>query len=206
MRRICLALLGCAFLAGGCASGRPLFDGRDLTGWREIGSTGAWSVVDGVLHCNGQKEGYAWLCSEGRYGDFELTLDWKISSGGNSGVFLRAPGPEGRISMLGFEVQILDDADQSDLADVSGSIFRRVSALGKYSRPAGEWNTFKITCVGRHVRIELNGQLACEADFDKVPAQGDDPPMRGVPNVGHIGLQNHASVVAFRNIRIREIH
>lgn len=205
MRLVCLALLGCVLLTGGCATDRAMFNGRDLTGWREIGSDGAWSVIDGVLHCNGQKDGYAWLCSEGRYGDFELTLDWKISPGGNSGVFLRAPSPQGRTSMLGFEVQIIDDSAHTDLTDVSGSIFRRVNALGRYSLPVGQWNTCKITCVGRHVRVELNGQLASEAHFDTVPPQGDDPPMSDVPNVGHIGLQNHDSVVEFRNIRIREI-
>lgn len=205
MRPVCSAVLACAFLAGGCATDRALFNGRDLTGWQEIGSTGAWTVEDGVLHCNGQRDGYAWLCSEERYGDFELTFDWKISPDGNSGVFLRAPGPEGRTSMLGFEVQIIDDSDHTDLTDVSGSIFRRVSAQGLYSRPVGEWNTVKITCVGRHVRVELNGHLASEADFDTVPAQGDDPPMSNVPDVGHIGLQNHGSVVKFRNIRLREI-
>lgn len=206
MQRIAvLSLLGMLIGLTGCQSSQALFNGKDLTGWVELGSQDAWSVEDGVLLCSGEKTGYAWLCTQEKYGDFELTLDWKISEGGNAGVFLRVPKREGRASMEGFEVQIRDDAQDENLSDVSGAIFRRVNARGIYSKPAGQWNTYRITCLNRQVRVVLNGQLAAKADMDQVEPLDQDPPMADVPDEGFIGLQNHGDRVSFRNISIRKL-
>jgi len=204
MHRLWFLSILCLTATVGCNTSTSLFNGRDLTGWHELGSEGAWSVVDGVIQCNGKKSGYAWLSTDRKYGNFELTLDFKIDPGGNSGIFLRAPSREGRISMLGFEVQIIDDTGSSELVDVSGSVFRRIPASGKFSKPPGQWNTFKLTCRDRTVCIELNGHLISQTDMDTVKPLDQDPPMKNVPDSGYIGLQNHASPVQFRNIRIKE--
>ncbi len=194
---------GLLVAAGGCHTGEPMFNGRDLSGWTEIASRGAWTVQDGVLRCDGSRDGYAWLCSDSTCRDFELTCRWRIPEGANAGIFLRAPGHQGRISMLGMEVQIKDDRKDPDLSDVSGAVFRRIPASGRYARPIGQWNDFRILCRGRRLRIELNGRLVSDTDIDTVPAQGDDPPMSRVPDEGYIGLQNHGTPVEFRDIRIR---
>jgi hypothetical protein len=203
MKRMCVVVL--ATVACGCSTSRPLFNGKDLTGWVEVGSTGAWSVEDGILKCNGQKAGYAWLSTDRMYGDFELELDWRIPAGTNAGVFLRAPDRKSRTSMWGMEAQIKDDAADKDFTDISGSVFQRIPAAGRFSRPIGEWNRYKLMCTGRRLRIELNGQLCSDTDIDTVPPQGDDRSMTLIPDEGYIGLQNHGQPVAFRDIRIREM-
>lgn len=178
---------------------QPLFNGTDLAGWTEIGSQGAWSVVDGVIECNGRTEGYAWLCTQRKYSDFILKLEWRIPERCNTGVFCRVPQREGRASLTGFEVQIADDRSAPMDGEVSGSIFRRVPARVKAARPIGQWNELEITCLGTRVRVVLNGQTT--ADFDMATVPG----MENVPSSGYIGLQNHGHPVAFRNVRIREI-
>ena len=205
MRFSCVLLLGVVAMVCGCQSGMPLFNGKDLTGWVEVASRGAWSAENGILTCSGEKDGYAWLSTDRKYGDFELTLECRLPEEGNSGVFLRAPAREGRISMTGFEVQMRDDRADTTLDDVSGAVFRRIAASGKYSRPIGQWNDLKLTMRGRRLRIELNGRLVSETDIDQVVPQGKDPAMKDVPNEGFIGLQNHAMPVEFRNVRIRPL-
>lgn len=184
-------------LATGCS--QSLFNGRDLTGWAELGSTGSWTAQDGVLKCNGQKDGYAWLSTDQKYGDFELTLKWCVPKDGNSGIFMRAPDREGRTSMKGFEIQIKDDAADEDLSDVSGAVFSRIPAGGKYAKPVGQWNRYKITMEGRNLTIELNGHIVSETDIDTIDS------MKSIPNEGYIGLQNHGQEVEYKDIRVQEL-
>ncbi len=200
MRMIWAAGLLAAMTAGGCNTGSEAAKVRVLDDWVELGSTGAWSQEDGVIRCNGEKSGYAWLASRLKYRDFELTLEWQISPKGNSGIFLRAPSYKGRISMLGMEIQIRDDSQDDDLTDSSGAVFKRIPAAGQFSKPVGEWNDYKIVCRGRRLRIELNRQLVSDTDMDTVES------MREIPDEGYIGLQNHGQPVAFRNIRIRPLN
>ncbi len=206
MTRVHAAAMIAMMMACGCSTSTSLFNGRDLTGWVEVECAGSWSVQDGVLKCSGEKTGYAWLSTERKYADFELTLEWRIEPGANAGIFLRAPDREGRTSMEGFEVQIKDDRDDADFTDVSGAVFRRIPAAGEFSKPPGEWNHCRITCVGRQLRIELNGRLVLDTDIDTVEPRKDDKPMSEIAGEGYIGLQNHGDPVEFRNIRIREIH
>ena len=117
------------------ATWSSLFNGNDLTGWVEIGSDGAWSVQEGILRCNGRKTGYAWLSTDRKFGDFELALEWRIEPGTNAGIFLLAPDREGRTSQKGCEVQIKDDREDPDLSDVSGAVFKRIPAAGKFAKP-----------------------------------------------------------------------
>jgi hypothetical protein len=189
----------------GCQAGTPLFNGQDLSGWREIGSTGAWTVADGVLKCSGQKDGYAWLSTDRKYADFELTCQWRVEAEGNSGLFLRVPEPQGRASMTGLEVQLRDDSADADLTDVSGAVFRRIPASGRYAKPLGQWNQLKLTMTGRKLRIELNAHLVSETDLDTIKPLDKDPPASAIPNQGFIGLQNHGTPAQFRDIRIRDL-
>ncbi len=210
-RTLSIVLLSIVVLSSGCSTGKPLFNRKDTSGWVEVGSKGAWAakgkcpVMGPALKCSGQKDGYAWLSTDRKYGDFELTLNWRIKAEGNTGVFCRAPDREGRTSMKGFEVQARDDRQDKDLTDVSGAVFSRIAAAGRFAKPPGEWNHLKITCKGRHLRVELNGHVTVDADMDTVPAKGNDPPMKNVPNEGYIGLQNHGTPAEFRDIRVREL-
>lgn len=196
-----------ALAACGCSTGTPLFNGEDLTGWVEVDNPDAWSVEEGILECSGVKPkgAYAWLSTDKKYADFELTLESRIPPGTNAGIFLRAPSREGRISQLGFEMQIKDDREDKDLTDVSGAVFSRIPAAGRFAKAPGEWNHHRITLVGRNLRIELNGRLVSQSDMDSVKPPTDPWSMAKVPDEGYIGLQNHGDPVEFRNIRIREI-
>jgi hypothetical protein len=208
-RLLSVASLSLILLSAGCST--PLFNGKDLSGWVEVGSKDAWSVnakgtcpvMGPIIECSGQKDDYAWLSTGRKYGDFELTLQWRVRTDGNTGIFCRAPDREGRTSLKGFEIQARDDSKES--TDLSGCVFNRIPATGRFARPVGRWNDLKITCQDRRVRVELNGHVTVDADMDKVPAKGTDPPMKNVPNEGYIGLQNHGSPAEFRSVRIREI-
>ncbi len=193
--------------AWGCQAGKPLFNNRDLSGWQEVEPQQAWSVRDGILACSGQKDpkAYTWLSTDGKYGDFELTCEWRVSADANAGIFLRVPERSGRASMTGLEIQIRDDRADQDLTDVCGAVFRRIPASGRYARPLGEWNHYRITMIGRRLRIELNGRLVSDTNIDTIKPLGKDPPASAVPSEGYIGLQNHGTPVEFRNIRIREL-
>jgi Domain of Unknown Function (DUF1080) len=185
---------------------RSLFNGRDLAGWEaEGGSADAcWSVVDGLLVCSGQKG--PWLRSEEEFGDFDLRLEYRLSTGGNSGVYVRVPkdGNHHRADSTqppaGFEVQILDDAAPQHLKlkdyQYSASVYDIAGANPRVSRPPGEWNTLEINCRGQHVTTWHNGCRVTDV-------RAEDSPLLGLRSTqGFLGLQNHSTVVKFRDIRI----
>ena len=93
--RLAIVVSALAMAATGCSTAStgftPLFNDKDTAGWTEVGSTGAWSFENGILTCNGKKTKYAWLCTDRKYGDFELSLEWRIGPRANTGVFCRVP-------------------------------------------------------------------------------------------------------------------
>jgi len=192
---ILLTAIGCARTTNGF---EPLFTGNDLTGWTEVNSDGAWSIENGVLKCNGKKTGYAWLCTDRKYGDFELSLEWRIGPRANTGVFCRVPQREGRASLAGFEVQIADDATAKGRpTEFTGSIFNRLPNNTPIPDLLGRWHRYVITCAGSKVHITCDGVTIQDFDMATIPT------MQQVPNEGYIGLQNHGTSAEFRNVRIR---
>jgi len=186
---------------------QSLFNGRDLTGWSGVGAPAetCWTVEDGCLVCTGEKKG-PWLRSDKEYGDFHLRLDYLVSLGGNSGVYVRVPenGNHHRQDdtepPAGFEVQVLDDAaaQYRDLKpyQYSASVYDICGADPRVSKLAGEWNTLEILCKGQHVVTVHNGQTVVDAAVE------DYPLLALRQTSGYLGLQNHSTVVKFRNVRI----
>jgi hypothetical protein len=184
----------------------PLFNGRDLSGWIGAGAPAekCWRVEDGLLVCTGEKG--PWLRSEKEYGDFHLRLEYLVSPGGNSGVYVRVPenGNHHRdndtLPPAGFEVQVLDDAaDQYRTLKAyqySASVYDIGGADPRVSRPAGEWNTLEILCQGQHVTTVHNGVKVVDVDAETHPLLA----LRQTR--GYLGLQNHSTVVKFRHLRI----
>lgn len=172
-----------------------LFNGQDLSGWNIEGTKEAWSVQNGLITCDGRGSG--WLRSDWEYEDFILRLEWRISPGGNSGVFFRC-ARGGAPWTTGHEVQILDDAGKVDLHG-SGSLYGNVKPSANPTKGAGEWNAYEIRCQGKHITVIVNGTLVVEVNQEEVPA------LKEKPLRGYIGLQNHGSKVEFRNLRIKEI-
>ncbi len=185
---------------------KPLFNGRDLTGWQAIdGPQGSWKVEDGILYCSGG--GGGWLSTDKQYANFELELEFRVPAGGNSGVFLRAPH-QGNPAFAGMEVQVLDDAApeyaQLQPYQYCGSVYGIEPPSKRASKPAGQWQKMHITCQGREVKVKLNDVPIVEAHLDKHPDKVAEHP--GIQRAnGYIGLQNHGTRLDYRNLRIREL-
>jgi Domain of Unknown Function (DUF1080) len=186
-----------------------LFNGRDLTGWEPIGkhASADWLVREGCLVCRGAH--HSWLRWRREYGDFRLELEYQVSDGANSGVYVRVPADgnhhrdRSSLPPAGFEIQILDDQAPryAKLKDYqySASIYDIAGAKPRVSKSAGAWNTLEIQCVGAHVIVIHNGVRVVDARPDKFP-------LLTLRNTrGYIGLQSHNGIVRFRNIRIESL-
>ncbi|MEX2118146.1 MAG: DUF1080 domain-containing protein [Pirellulales bacterium] len=186
---------------------RSLFNGRDLSGWSGGGgeASACWKVADGLLECTGEKG--PWLRSQREHGDFNLRLQYRLKTGGNSGVFVRVPedgAHQGREMAgggpSGVEVQILDDASgryrEIQPYQFAGSIYAIAPAEHHVSRLPGRWNTLEIDCRGTHYRIVHNGVVLVDADAERFPE------LANRELSGFLGLQNHSEQVWFRDLRV----
>ncbi len=172
-----------------------LFNGKDLTGWKEMGVK-YWSVTNGVI-VGKTASNSGWLMSERVYGDYELEFDYKLSPSSNSGLFLRA-WPEGNINGNQFrEIQLLDDEApafstlQRDRR--TGSIFGMVAPHTTPKAPANQWHRVRVLLQGQQVEVSING-------IDVLKHTLND-----LPPLGRIGLQLFPTQVEFRNLRVRPL-
>ena len=203
----CLALCLVAAPAMGDDGFAPLFDGKDLEGWKvHGGKIAAWTTDAEAKTIHTGKGGGGWLMTEKEYGDFELRLEFKVPKGGNSGVALRSP-MKGDPAYAGMEIQILDDKGHPGIKDwqQTGSIYHVVAPSSVPTKPLGEWNSYKITCKGTKVVIELNGTKVVDADLaDHKEKHGKAHP--GILRTkGHLGIQDHGGKVEFRNLYVKEL-
>ncbi|HYN01510.1 MAG TPA: DUF1080 domain-containing protein [Vicinamibacteria bacterium] len=219
------------------AGWRLLWDGKTTDGWRSAKSDGfptqGWSIENGVLmtHENGGHEsaGGGDIITDKRYADFELTVEFKLTPGANSGIKLfvqpgLAPisGAGGQAtvgSAIGIEFQILDDARHPDAKlghdgdRTVGSLYDLIPApKDKKVSPMGEWNQARVLSQGNHVEFWLNGVKTVEfergsARFRELVAASKykSIPGFGEWKDGHILLQEHGNAVSFRNVKIREL-
>jgi hypothetical protein len=197
------------------AGWKLLFDGKTVDGWRNYMAEGirdGWQAVDGEMHRVGR--GGDIITTE-QFQDFELTLEWKLGEGGNSGVFYRAVEGPDLIYYGAPEMQILDDErhrdGQSQLTSAGANYGINPAPRGVV-KPVGEWNTAKIVVQGNHVEHWLNGQKIVEYEFhsDDWKRRVQESKFRQWPEYGqapkgHIGIQDHGSWVAFRNVKVRVI-
>lgn len=198
------------------AGWRPLFDGESLRGWRVYQSQQAptgWFVRDGMLMKEQATED---ILTTEQFGDFELVFDWRLSRGGNAGVFYRATEEYEKVYWSATEYQLLDDANARDGQNrltSAGANYGLYPAPAGHVKPADEWNTTRIVARGNHVEHWLNGVKLLEyeygsADWEaKVKASKfGEWPNYGRAKRGHIAIQgDHGGVLALRNIRIREL-
>ncbi len=206
-----ISLLLLSVAVGSCTPTQAWSDDIDLlstglVGWQRIGGQeGTWRFEDGILYTEGENGG--WLATRRQYDDFMLSLEFRVSPGGNSGVFIRAP-LEGNPAYAGLEVQILDDYAERwrDLQpyQYTASIYDVQAPSEQASREADEWQTMVIAARGPRVRVILNGEKVIDTNVTYYPYKLDTHP--GLRRQrGYIGLQNHGSRVEFRNVRIREL-
>lgn len=183
-----------------------LFNGKDLTGWSQVGGEKVtWGVDNGILYTDGG--GGGWLGTTREFANFELDLEFNVPEGGNSGVFVRST-LEGNPAYQGLEIQVLDD-DTKVFGELkpwqfTGSVYSLVAPSKRASKKAGEWQTMRIRYEGFHIQVVLNGEEIVNSDISAFKDKAPDHP--GVLRTsGYLGLQNHGSRLDYRNIRIREL-
>lgn len=194
---------------------RPLFDGKSLAGWRGYKTTTAptgWQAVDGTLVRNGPGGD---LMTVEEFGDFELELEWKVGPGGNSGVIYRVVPGADQPWHTGPEMQVLDNAKHADGKNPltsAGSNYAVHPPVKDVTKPVGEWNAMRLLVRGNHVEHWLNGVKLLEYELGSADWQARVKaskfatlPGYGRARRGHLVLQDHGDVVAFRNLRIRTL-
>ena len=192
-----------------------LFDGKTTTGWRGYRKDSmprGWQVLDGALT---RVDSAGDIVTAGQYANFELTLEWQVARGGNSGIFYRVSEDGDYPWRSGPEMQVLDDAGHPDgrsRLTSAGALYGLYPAPAGVVRPAGEWNAVRIVLNGHHVEHWLNGVKVVEAelgspDWEARVKQSKflEMPRYGRNASGHIGLQDHGDRVAYRNIKIRPL-
>ncbi len=195
------------------AGWRSLFDGRSTAGWRGYradSTPSGWRVEDGTL-VRAARAGD--IVTTDTFRNFELTLDWKVAPGGNSGIMYRVvEGPQNTYQS-GPEMQVLDDSGHVDgktRLTAAGALYGLYPAAAGAVKPAGQWNAARIVVNGPHVEHWLNGVKLVDAEmwspeWDRLVAGSKfhEWPTFGKARRGHIALQDHGDWVAYRNIKIR---
>jgi len=101
--------------------------------------------------------------------------------------------------VVGYEIQLFDDAEKAASTHSSGSLYRYVVPRKNAIRRAGEWNSIDVTCAGPRIKVILNGELIIDLD------QATVPELRQKPLAGYLCLQNHGGNIEFRSLRIRTL-
>jgi Domain of Unknown Function (DUF1080) len=195
---------------------RMLFDGTSLDAWRGYKSDkvpSGWHIVDRTL---AKDAPVADIVSKDEFGDFELELEWKMSEGGNSGIFYRGTEEYDHVYWSAPEYQLLDDAkapDGTSRLTSAGADYAVYPSPPGHLKPAGQWNATRIVARGAHVEHWLNGFKLLEYELwspdweSKVKASKfKDYPNYGRAKKGRFALQgDHDGALAFRNIRVKEL-
>jgi hypothetical protein len=227
---VTVTMAGCS---GGSPPGSPepdtggwvsLFNGSDLDGWRtyaEDAPRPAWIVEDDTIKLDVAEDEEDTtggdLITERQFENFELELEWKITEGGNSGIFFgvrELPGQDVAY-LTGVEVQILDDANHADGTNPltsAGACYALYPPPPDVTHPVGEWNAVRLVVQDGRVEHWLNGRKIVEYDMNSEDWQARVAESKfadwehfGRYRSGHIALQDHTDPVWFRNIRIREL-
>ena len=198
------------------AGWKLLFDGKDASahwrGYKKDKLPDKWIVEDGAL----VRKGGGDIVTKEEFENFELSIDWKISPGGNSGIMFKVQETGGAPWNTGPEAQIQDNVKGHD-PQKAGWMYALYPAKVDTTKPAGEWNRFVLSCrktaAGTYkCEHTMNGTKYVEyeigsADWDEKVAKSKFGRMPGFAKSakGHICLQDHGNEVAFRNIKIREL-
>ena len=163
-----------------------LFNGTDMTGWKALGDN-QWEVEDGIL--SSPKSG-ANLVSEQEFTDFKVHVEFKIPAGSNGGFYLR-----GR-----YEVQITDDLGKEPESVLFGGVYGFLTPNQMAAKPAGEWQTYDITLIGRRVTVVANGKTIISEQNIPGITGGALNSREGEP--GPFLIQGDHGPVAYRKITV----
>ena len=197
---------------------KPLFNGKDLTGWVNVNTDDdTWFVRDGLLICKGLPIGV--MRTEKQYENFLLHIEWRhMEAGGNSGVFGWSTGtvPDGKRLPSGLEVQMLEldwvnqhkmrDGSKPPIAYVHGELFgagamtavpdnprgSRSKSIENRCKGKGEWNVYDVVFVDGVVKLSVNGKFVNGLSQASVKK-------------GYLCLESEGAEIHFRNIQIMEL-
>lgn len=177
-----------------------LFNGKDLNGWI-IENNGQFVVEDGLIKLN---QGSGWLRTDKMYSDFALTIEFRfLETLANSGIFVRTGGTsnddESGYPNDGYQIQchdsIVAEHPIATLIPYGAPVYYQSyshEALEKAYRPAGEWQTYEIVCLGESLKISLNGEVITRAvDIKNLE--------------GYIGIQGEHGFLEFRKFELTEL-
>ncbi len=195
-----------------------LFDGVTLDQWRGFGQDSVppgWTPEYGVIHFQPEQGGGNLMTKE-QYDDFVLQIDWRISDGGNSGIFYRVSEDTARAWMTGPEMQVLDNEGhpngQNPLTR-AGALYGLIPPSEDATRPAGEWNHVRIVVDDARVEHWLNDVKVVQYTFGSdawneriAGSKFEEMRWYGHNKKGHIVLQDHGDEVWYRNIRIKPLN
>ena len=213
-----------------------IFDGETFNGWRGYGKNampGKWTIEDGAIKFNGTGGGEAQEADGGdimfayKFKNFELTFEWKVAKGSNSGIFFLAQEIQGEpIYISSPEYQILDNVNHPDAMEgkngnrQSASLYDMLPAKPQNSKPFGEWNTGAIKVYKGSVFHKQNGETVVEYHLwtpkwtEMLQASKfsqENWPLAfellnnlgGENREGYIGLQDHGDDVWYKNIKVK---
>lgn len=204
-----------------------LFDGETLSGWKRYNADSIgplWKVEDGVIVCSstggGEAEGMGGsLITLQQFGNFELTLDYKLSPEGNSGILYHVVEADSfpHAYNTGPEFQLLDDSTSAygqlkpeQMTAANYDMYAPNEA--KKTKPVGEWNTVKIIYNNGQVEHWLNGEKVLEFEEGSEEWQQRHENSKWVDfpgwckyKSGSIALQDHGNMTWFRNVKVREL-
>ena len=197
-----------------------LFDGKSLKNWHSAESetpSKNWSIEKQCLKFTPSEPVYDKdIITKEIFGNFELKLDWKISQGGNSGIFFRIDkNLKKPIYESGLEMQILDNLHHPNgkyPQTSAGACYGLYSPTKEVVKTAGSWNQAHIKAIGSKIEFFLNKEKIIEfdtnsQDFQKRIANSKFRNWKnfGKLTQGYIALQDHNDEVWFRNVKIRRI-
>lgn len=199
------------------AGWKLLFDGKSLDGWRSYKSdqVGAgWKVQDGTLVLTAPKAGD--IMTKEEFADFELSFEWKISEGGNSGVIYRAGLGDSAPFRTGPEYQVLDNQKAKDNKlgnHLAGSLYDIGPEVPRdLPKPVGQWNQSRLIVRGWKVEHWLNGKKVVALDLASPEGKAaialskfKDWSTFASLSKGYIAFQDHGDVVSYRSIKIRKL-
>ncbi|MBS1745027.1 MAG: DUF1080 domain-containing protein [Bacteroidetes bacterium] len=196
-----------------------LFDGKTMNGWRTFkNQPGSWQIDSGMLCSKTADAGHADLITDSEYENFELSVDWKISPEGNSGIMYLVNENFDETYLSGPEYQLIDDDGYPEKIapdQHTGSNYAMQPPAVNATKKPGEWNTSKIVVNNGHVEHWLNGKKVVEYTLwsnawkkEKAAGKWKDVAGYGASKNGHIAFQSSHNRVAtsgicFKNIKIK---
>lgn len=176
-----------------------LFNGKNLSGWKTMGNApSAWKVEDGLLrndtsHPTGQNKSFANIRTDREFEDFNLQVEFRVPTNGNSGIYLRGI----------YEIQVANSFGRRNDNHNCGALYSRILPSENVSKPPGEWQTFDITLVDRHLTVIHNGTKT----IDNQPVLGctGGALWSDESRPGPIYLQGDHTSVDYRKIILRPV-